>query len=77
LSDLSSRIDVLRDKQKKKRSADRVARALEQAQIKRNRDRRSAENRRKFPYTALVVDAFKELGISVKVLSVERVCDEQ
>jgi len=76
VTDLADRIEVMRQKKRVKRAADRVVRELEEAQIKRNRDRRSAENRRKFPYTALVVDAFKELGISVKVLSVERVCDE-
>ena len=76
MSDLASRIDVLRDKQKKKRQADRVARELEEAQAKVARDKKRGEMRQLFPHTAKLVDAFREQGVQVRVLSVKRVDDE-
>lgn len=76
MSDLSSRVDILRDKQKKKRSADRVARELKEKQMSVIRDKRRVEMRELYPFTASVVDAFRDAGVQVRVLSVKRVGDE-
>ena len=76
MSDLTSRVDVLRDKQKKKRACDRVAMEVEAAQAKVIRDKKRVEMRNLYPNTAKVVDAFRDAGVEVRVLSVKRVDDE-
>jgi len=77
VSDLADRIEIMRQKKQKSRDSDRVAKALDQEWLNKERDKKRVEMRLKFPFTAAVVDEFRAQGVSVRVLAVEKVVDDE